>query len=96
MTAYVISEVEIIDQTAAAQYRALAAKSIATYGGRYLVRGANPEVPEGRWPEEQRVAVVEFPTMERVHEWYRSAEYARALMVREDALERRLLFVEGV
>jgi len=40
--------------------------------------------------------VVEFPTMERLREWYASPEYAEALKVRRTALDRRLIFVEGV
>lgn len=96
MTAYVISEVEMLDETQGQRYRDLAAASIAAHGGRYLVRGANPEVPEGTWPAAQRVVVVEFPTMRALHDWYGSDDYAEALAVRQTALDRRLLFVEGV
>lgn len=96
MSAYVISEVEIIDEVQGQQYRDLAAASIAMYGGRYVVRGAEPQVPEGEWPSAQRVVVVEFPTMEQLRRWYESPEYAKALAVRQTALRRRLLFVDGV
>ena len=34
--------------------------------------------------------------MQQVQRWYTSAEYAEALAVRDAALDRRLLFVEGV
>jgi uncharacterized protein (DUF1330 family) len=34
--------------------------------------------------------------MERLREWYASPEYAEALKHRWTALERRLIFVEGV
>jgi uncharacterized protein (DUF1330 family) len=34
--------------------------------------------------------------MEKAREWYRSPDYAEALAVRRIALERRLIFVEGV
>jgi uncharacterized protein (DUF1330 family) len=40
--------------------------------------------------------VVEFPSMQRLREWYASPEYAKALEVRQTALDRRLIFVEGV
>lgn len=95
MTAYVISEVEVLDEQLADQYRELAGSSIEHYGGRYVVRGASPHVVEGDWPDQQRVIVVEFPTMQRAKEWYNSAEYAQALEIRGSALARRLLFVEG-
>jgi len=96
VTAYVISEVEVLDESQGQRYRELASASIAQYGGRYLVRGAEPEVPEGTWPGNQRVVIVEFPTMQDLQRWYRSAEYAEALALRRTALNRRLLFVEGV
>ena len=96
MTAYVISEVEVLDPARADTYRSLAQEAIAHYGGRYIVRGGAVEVIEGEWPAQQRVIVVEFPTMERAHEWYGSAEYAAALEVRATALTRRLIFVEGI
>jgi uncharacterized protein (DUF1330 family) len=96
MPAYVISEVEILDEAQGQRYRELAAASIGLYGGRYVVRGAKPEVPEGEWPPARRVVIVQFPTMEHIHRWYGSPEYAEALAVRRSALTRRLMFVEGV
>ena len=94
MAAYVISEVEILDETAASHYRQLAARSIAAYGGRYIVRGAEAEVVEGQ-ATSRRVVIVEFPSLQRIHEWYSSPEYAEAIRYRGEALDRRLLFVEG-
>jgi uncharacterized protein (DUF1330 family) len=95
MPAYVISEVEMKDAAAFEAYRSFAAQTIAQYGGRYLVRGGAAEVIEGG-PSPKAIIVVEFPTMARLREWYASAEYAEALKVRQSALERRLIFVDGV
>jgi uncharacterized protein (DUF1330 family) len=95
MAAYVISEVEVLDEGVAAHYRSRAQDSIAQYGGRYLVRGAQPEPAEGEWPAQRRLVIVEFPSMEKLREWYRSHEYAEALALRTRALDRRLLFVDG-
>jgi uncharacterized protein (DUF1330 family) len=95
MPAYVISEVEMRDATAFDAYRTIAAQTIAQYGGHYLVRGGTASVVEGG-PPPKTIIVVEFPTMERLREWYASPEYAEALKVRQNALDRRLIFVEGV
>jgi len=95
MKAYVISEVEIVNPEAADRYRELAARSIEQHGGRYLVRGAEPDVVEGE-ATARRVVIVEFPTMQRAREWYASREYAQALEYREAALNRRLMFVNGL
>jgi uncharacterized protein (DUF1330 family) len=94
MAAYVISDVEFLDPTLVEQYRSLAQASIAKYGGRYLARGGAVEPVEGDWAPE-RIIIVEFPTMARAREWYRSAEYAEALAVRQRALKRNLIFVDG-
>ncbi len=95
VAAYVISEVEVLDETQGQRYRELAAASIARHGGRYLVRGAAPVVAEGDWPAGCRLVIVEFPTMERLQAWHAFADYAEALAVRQTALDRRLLFVDG-
>jgi uncharacterized protein (DUF1330 family) len=95
MAAYVISEVEVRHAADFEAYRTFAAQSIAQYGGRYLVRGGAAELVEGG-PSPKTVIIVEFPTMARLREWYASPEYAEALKVRRKALERRLIFVEGV
>ncbi len=95
MSAYVISELEVRDAAAIETYRTIAAKSIAQYGGRYLVRGGAASIAEGG-PPPKNIIVVEFPSMEKLREWYASPEYAEALKVRATALDRRLIFVEGV
>ena len=84
--AYVISEVEVVDEQLAAEYRSIAADSIARYGGRYVIRGGAIDIVEGERPSEQHIVVVEFPTMKHAHDWYRSQEYAPALKLRATAL----------
>ena len=96
MPAYVISEVEILDRQLIDSYRSLAKASIEQYGGRYIVRGGPVELIEGQRDPARQFVIVEFPTMDRAHAWYRSPEYARALEVRANALTRTLVFVEGV
>jgi uncharacterized protein (DUF1330 family) len=95
MPAYVISELEVRDPVAIESYRTIAAKSIAHYGGRYLVRNGAASAVEGG-PPPNSLVVVEFPSMDRLREWYGSPEYAEALKVRRTALDRRLIFVEGI
>src|SRR6185437_129692 len=95
MPAYVISEVECRDPALFDTYRRLAADSIAQFGGRYLVRGGASELVEGG-PPPKALIVGEFPSMPVARKWYASPAYAMALEVRGKALERRLVFVEGV
>ena len=95
MPAYVISEVDVRDPAGFETYRTIAAKAIAQYGGRYLVRGGAASIAEGG-PPPKTIIVVEFPSMEKLRQWYASPEYAQALKVRRTALDRRLIFIEGV
>jgi uncharacterized protein (DUF1330 family) len=96
VAAYVISEVEPLDLIQFNRYRELAAASIARHGGRYLVRGGEPEIAEGEPAGQRRVVIVEFPDRAALRRWYGSVDYAEALAVRDSALRRRLLFVDGV
>ena len=47
MTAYNITEVEILDEDARSHYVELSKAAVAQHGGRFLVQGAEPTVAEG-------------------------------------------------
>jgi uncharacterized protein (DUF1330 family) len=100
VSAYLISEVQVLDAEAWDNYRTRAARVIARFGGRYLVRGAGAEVIEADWPVEepppQTVIVAEFPSMKALKDWYASPEYAEAFAFRAAAVKRRMIFVAGV
>lgn len=101
MKSYLVSQVEVMDQGAWDRYRELAAPAIAKYGGTYLVRGASPEVIEGDdWAppnaNKQQIIIAEFPSDLAIHAWYSSPEYAEAFVYRQQAVRRRLLFVDGI
>ena len=95
MTAYLIPDVTVRDPGAFEIYRTRAAASIKAFGGRYLVRGGQISVLEGqRHPS--AIVVVEFPDIATIQRWYASPEYASALEVRDQALVRSLIMVDGV
>jgi len=95
MAAFLISDVAVRDAEALQTYRTRAAASIAQYGGRYLVRGGAIEPLEGTW-EPRAIIVVEFPSIKQARALYHSPEYASALEVRDDALSRDLILVDGI
>jgi uncharacterized protein (DUF1330 family) len=100
VSAYLISEVEVLDAEAWENYRVRAARAIARFGGRYLVRAASAEVIEADWPVEeppaQTVIVAEFPSMNDLKRWYESPQYAAAFAFRAAAVKRRMIFVAGI
>jgi uncharacterized protein (DUF1330 family) len=94
MNAYIVSDVTVKDAAAFEVYRTRAAPSIKQYGGRYLVRRGNVEALEGNWTP-RNLVIIEFPSIERAKQWYRSPEYALALQVHDKALTRNMILVEG-
>jgi uncharacterized protein (DUF1330 family) len=95
MSAYVIAEIDITDPAAYEDYRRQVPAVIARYGGKYVVRGGKVEPLEGGWSP-KRIAVVEFPSMEQALKFYRSAEYAPLIAIRQKASLGKLVIVEGI
>ena len=94
MTAYVIADVEVKDAAKYEEYRPIAARTVAQYGGKFLVRGGAVEPLEGGWTP-KRVVVLEFPSMEQAKRWYRSPEYAPGIALRQAASVGRVILVDG-
>ncbi len=69
MPAVVIARVEVTDPEKYENYKPLAKKAIEAFGGRYLVRGAEPNVLEGG-EAGARYVVVEFDTVETAKTFY--------------------------
>ncbi len=92
---YLISQVEVVDETLAGLYRELAALSIEKFSGKYIVRGADAVSLEGK-STGRKIVIVEFPSEQQLIKWYNSDEYSQALRYREKALVRDLFYVEGI
>ena len=95
MPAYLIADTEITDHRTYDEYKRKVAPVIAKFGGRFLVRGGPHAVLEGTW-QPHRLVVIEFPNMEALTSWYKSAEYAPLLALRKPAASDHLVAVEGI
>lgn len=95
MPAYVLVDITVKDAETYERYKQLAPPTIAAYGGRYLVRGGATEMLEGTWTP-TRIAMLEFPTVERAREWWNSPEYAPAKAMRQASTDTDMLLVEGL
>jgi len=94
MSAYVIAEIDITDPATYEEYRKQVPGVIAKFGGKYIVRGGKVESMEGGWSP-KRLAVVEFSSMDQALKFYRSADYAPLIKLRQKASKGRLVIVEG-
>lgn len=95
MGAYLFASVEITDPMAYEEYRRRVPPIIAAYGGRYLVRGGATERLEGDAPL-NRMVILEFPNMERLKEFYQSAEYKAVLPIRQRTARSNVFAIDGV
>ena len=94
MKAYVIVDVTITDPTRYEDYKKLTPGSLASFDGKFIVRGGSAETLEGQW-QTGRVVVVEFPSMEKAKAWWSSAGYAPAKAIRQSASQTKMIVVEG-
>jgi len=69
---YIYVEMTIKDPEGFKQYTALSTPAVQAAGGRYSVRGAQPEFLEGS-TDANRIVIVEFETAEKARQFYHSA-----------------------
>ena len=94
MSAYLLLQVDIADSEAYKAYATETPRIIQQYGGRFIVRGGDPEALEGELPA-SRVVLVEFDDRAAVQRFYRSPEYQRVLPFRQAASKGRVSVVDG-
>lgn len=92
--AYWIAMIDVTNPEKFQAYVENGPKTLAEYGGRFLARNGKLEVFEGK--AAKRIAVIEFPNLERAGAFYRSAEYQNAKLFREGAATCTFLAVEGL
>ena len=94
MPAYVILDIEVTDPDGYTAYRERSGATVEQHGGRFLVRGGDPQTVEGDWAP-SRIVVLEFPSEEQARAWYDSAEYQEILPIREANATSRAVLVQG-
>lgn len=93
---YVLALITVTDleRYQASGYPELADKSVAAFGGRFLVRGGDAAALEGPALTE-RVVVLEFPTRDDAAAFHASEMYAPALALRQSFATSRLTLLSG-
>ena len=95
MVAYFIADQqEVTDPETMKTYSAGVAATIEQYGGKFAVRGGDPEVLEGGWAV-RRVIILEFKDRAALKAWYDSPEYADLLKMRLASSRSNAIIVDG-
>lgn len=69
--------------------------TILKYNGKIIVRGGENTTLEGE-PVNERVVVIEFPSLEMAKSWYNSIEYQNAKKLRDGAAEASFYAISGI
>ncbi len=95
MSAYIVAQLQVTDPETFEDYRAVVPQVIESFGGRYVIRGGEPEMLEGAWTL-PRLVVIQFDSMEAARRFYHSPAYQEILPLRLKAAEGSVALVPGV
>ena len=95
MPAYAVAHMRQVTMgPAVVEYLQRIDATLAPFGGRFIVHGAEVEILEGSWPG--FLIVIEFPDRDRASAWYNSAAYQEIVTLRTDNSESDVVMVNGV
>ncbi len=92
---YVVALVDVLDAQGYEEYKKLSSVAVEEFGGRFVVRGGQHEILEGDL-DPKRVAILEFDSYQQAKNFYDSASYQKAVLVRKAVANSRFFLVEGV
>ena len=95
MPAYIVAHIDVTDPVGYEDYRRLVLDTLTPFGGRFLVRGATPEILEGSW-DPKRLVILEFADADTARTWWASPGYAAAKAIRQATSKGTLVLLEGV
>ncbi len=94
MKAYLVLDFAIHDAAGFMPYVAKIPAFIDRHGGRYLVRGVEPETLEGAWTP-QRMVILEFPSREAAKAFLDDPDAQTLFDLRHRTTDSRLVLVDG-
>ena len=95
MLGYVIVNTEVTDEQVYAEFADRIAGVVATYGGKYLVRGGRTEHRYGEW-QPGRIVVIEFAGFDQARTFADSPEFAGLRDLIDRSARARMILAEGV
>jgi uncharacterized protein (DUF1330 family) len=96
MPAYMIVIAKIKDRDAFINgYGAAAAKLVAQFGGKYVLRGPGAELLEGDFGDGASMVISEWPDKAAVYAFWNSPEYAEAKKLRDGIADVQVIVIEA-
>ena len=90
-----IVQITITDEEKYKHYRTAVVPLIAKFGGKAVVRSATVHLLEGHH-DGRRLVMFEFPSMEAIHAFWNSPEYAPVKKLRQGAATLNIWAVPGI
>ncbi len=94
MTAYLVLDFAVKDLAGFLPYVEAIPAFIEKHGGRYIVRGVEPEVMEGDWSPE-RIVILEFPSRQHAKAFLSDPDAQALFDVRHRTTHSKLFLVKG-
>src|SRR3954470_15236347 len=94
MKGILIARFKISNPESYRRYTAISAPAVKAAGGQYLGVGAPQMILEGH-ESSDRVAVVEFESLEKARAFYESTAYQKARLERQEGVEARIIVIAG-
>ena len=93
---YVANIQEVKDGQAYTAYTAKVVDTLTPYGGRFIVRGAEPMILDASRKPPGYIVVIQFPSMKNLRDWWDSPIYSSIRPIRERLTTGQAYAVEGV
>src|SRR5215467_6891785 len=95
--AYYVGNVQEVKDAEA--YKAYATKvpdTLTPFGGKFIVRGAEPVILDGSMKPPGYIVVIQFPSMKNLRDWWNSPVYSLLRPIRERLTTGQNYAVEGL
>lgn len=93
--AYYVAEFQPTDREGIKPYSAQVESTFKPYGGRFIVRGGEPDVKEG-FGAQGRLVVIKFDSLKQAQDWFASPAYQKIIPIRQKSGNTRSYIVEGL
>src|SRR5207237_1981017 len=96
MAYYVGNVQEVKDAEAYKAYTGKVADALTPFGGKFIVRGAEPVILDASRQPPGYIVIIQFPSMKNLRDWWNSPVYSSLRPIRERLTTGQNYAVEGV